>query len=121
MEVDEKACPACAETVKAAAKVCKHCGINFGVKGIGNGATAPGETRGGCGLLTAIICGAIVLFVIVFMVGALGEGKTNHRSYDRMTAEQKAAEDHRQRTGLYPEQETEIIEHCKAVPRPWDC
>lgn len=26
MEADEKACPFCAETIKAAAKVCKHCG-----------------------------------------------------------------------------------------------
>jgi hypothetical protein len=29
MNTDEKQCPMCAETVKAAAKVCKHCGNKF--------------------------------------------------------------------------------------------
>ena len=29
MNADEKACPDCAETVKLAAKVCKHCGYRF--------------------------------------------------------------------------------------------
>lgn len=29
MQADEKTCPECAETVKAAAKACKHCGYRF--------------------------------------------------------------------------------------------
>jgi len=29
MEADEKICPRCAETVKMAAKICKHCGYEF--------------------------------------------------------------------------------------------
>jgi hypothetical protein len=33
MEAGEKVCPRCAETVKAAAVVCKHCSYNFASKG----------------------------------------------------------------------------------------
>lgn len=29
MKHDEKACPACAETIKKAASVCKHCGYTM--------------------------------------------------------------------------------------------
>lgn len=32
MEPDEKTCPFCAETIKAAAKVCKHCGRDLDEK-----------------------------------------------------------------------------------------
>lgn len=36
---EEKACPMCAESVKAAAAVCKHCGYKF------DGSGAPGESK----------------------------------------------------------------------------
>ena len=60
----------------------------------------------------------IALIVVLFMAGG---GKVSQERYDRMTPEQKAAEDHLQQTGLYPEQEAAIIKHCNEVPRPWDC
>lgn len=54
MSADEKQCPNCAETVKAAAKVCRHCGYDFD-KNV-NPATKKGKRSAlGCLLLIIIL------------------------------------------------------------------
>jgi hypothetical protein len=67
MEADEKKCPSCAETVKAEAKVCRHCGYNFET-GQGPGAADPsppakkssGLVKGGLGCLALVVLIAVV-------------------------------------------------------------
>ena len=66
------------------------------------------------------IC-SVAFFALIVMLFMAGSGGVSQERYDRMTPEQKAAEDHRQQTGLYPEQEAAIAKHCAEVPRPWDC
>lgn len=64
---DEKICPRCAETVKAAAAVCKHCGHEFGtpqnVGPIPPLKTSPAKKALGIGCL-----GLIVLFIIGLVI-----------------------------------------------------
>ena len=118
MDVNEKVCPACAETVKAAAKVCKHCGLNFSEEknklNISAG-TSPGS---GCRTILFVFLGFIVF---IFILGLFNGGSASNDRYNSMTAEQRSAEDYRRKTGLYPQQMTDIIKHCNEVPKPGDC
>lgn len=53
----EKTCPRCAEKVKTAAKVCKHCGHEFSAQEIKKAKDSEAVAGFGCGLL--LIVGAI--------------------------------------------------------------
>lgn len=66
----DKTCPRCAETVKAAAAVCKHCGFAFA------GTAASPSSRKllkGFGIAGAVIVGLVV-------IGAIAGGPSDHRS-----------------------------------------
>lgn len=86
MEADEKKCPNCAETVKAEAKVCRHCGYNFET-GRAPGAAAPpvapkkksGLMKGGLGCLGLVVL-IIVLTVIFGGHGAKNGGQSSSAS-----------------------------------------
>jgi hypothetical protein len=66
MMTDEKTCPACAESVKAAANVCKHCGYDFKS---GKRPAAP-EKKSAAGKGCLIVLGVLaVLFVIGLFAG----------------------------------------------------
>ena len=67
--VDEgdKTCPRCAETVKAAAKVCKHCGHEFEVITPVGVATPPPKPWGCLKTGAAIIGGFFLLLVVIAM------------------------------------------------------
>ena len=116
MAEEEKDCPACAESVKAAANICKHCGFAFNAQFAASTPPAKKEKSSGCGIV-AVVLGLLFLFIITISSG----GSVSSDRYARMTPEQKAAEEYRQKTGLYPDQQAEIIRHCNQVPRPWDC
>lgn len=71
MSDEEKTCPKCAETIKAAAVICKHCGFNFETGQMPQVAAEPpkqsGHTaRNGCLGIVAVV---IVLSVLGSMVG----------------------------------------------------
>lgn len=72
MDADKKTCPDCAETVKRAARVCKHCGCRFDVADttcLAGNIVAPVAVRrtnpvliaGGFIGLTLVACGAVAL------------------------------------------------------------
>ncbi len=51
MKADEKKCPACAETIKAEAAVCKHCGHRFSEEEVASAKARLGQSkRIGCGV-----------------------------------------------------------------------
>lgn len=86
MADDEKTCPKCAETVKAAATVCKHCGYNFAdPRG-----TAPADTakpKGSLGRNVGIGCiGLVALVAIIGMFSGGGGGKSASNSADPAAA-----------------------------------
>ena len=60
----DKACPRCAETIKAAAMACKHCGFAFAG---GSAVPAPQSNKllKGFGIAVAVIVGLVVLGAIV--------------------------------------------------------
>ena len=74
-----KDCPYCAETIKAAANVCRFCGINLGTgKPITEAATPPtvkaksGVADGvklGCGMF--IVLPLLILLALAFIIGIL--------------------------------------------------
>ncbi|HEX8583039.1 MAG TPA: zinc ribbon domain-containing protein [Allosphingosinicella sp.] len=104
MDTDEKKCPRCAETVKAEAKVCRHCGYDFET-GQGAGTTAhpvppTGKSKTKQGLLGCV--GLIVLLVIIGMIfgggsedgaetGSAGETKAAEVQATPVSARQLAA------------------------------
>jgi hypothetical protein len=55
MEVDERCCPSCAETIKAAAVKCRHCGDEFAKKA---------EANKGFPLRWSLYIGALAAFVV---------------------------------------------------------
>lgn len=59
MSVDEKTCPQCAEQVKLAAKVCKHCGHTFTTQENADAlqAAGGGNTAIGCVVLVLLVLG----------------------------------------------------------------
>ena len=67
MDAGEKVCPDCAETVKAGAKVCKHCGYRFRSAKLSklevktNGQRKPATS--GCGFVSVVI-GALLLVAL---------------------------------------------------------
>lgn len=66
MTTDEKACPRCAETIKAAAVVCKHCGYEL------NGANAAQPTERKKGSKLGKIIGYVALgFIGLMILGAI--------------------------------------------------
>lgn len=100
MEADEKACPFCAETIKAAAKVCKHCGRDLNPQKLPKsiaampplGSPAPKKKRGCLKIGITIILGIAV-------IGTIGEAlkspEQKHR--DKMQREAQAARDKAER------------------------
>lgn len=74
----DKTCPRCAEAVKAAAMVCKHCGFAFA-----GGVAAPKSSKllKGFGIAGAVIVGLVVLAAIV------GPPKSNSTAANNMAAE----------------------------------
>lgn len=79
MEADEKTCPRCAETVKAAALVCKHCGHEFApaqrniaspasassLRGVTQPAANPAPKGRTFLVVAAIIVGVIILLAVL--------------------------------------------------------
>ena len=58
MNANEKTCPQCAEQVKMAAKICKHCGHTFSAEenaAAKQGSTEASNTAIGCGVLLVLI------------------------------------------------------------------
>ena len=72
MEEDEKVCPRCAETVKAAALVCKHCGYEFGApvtseKSLPQGSIPPSVRKPAPskGPPLAVGCGLVIVLLLI--------------------------------------------------------
>ncbi|HJR55059.1 MAG TPA: zinc ribbon domain-containing protein [Rhizomicrobium sp.] len=65
MESDEKVCPRCAETVKVAALICKHCNYEFGapLKTASAAAERPKKSSFKVGCLTVI--GILVVLAVI--------------------------------------------------------
>ena len=72
MEADEKTCPRCAEVIKAAAQVCKHCGYEF------NAQPAPvnpvqakkkSPMKMGCLILAGVV-------IVLAVIGSMGGRKS---------------------------------------------
>ena len=74
---DEKKCPRCAETIKAEAKVCRHCGYDF-EKGHGpetHVMPSPPDKKSKKGLVgCAVVLGLIILAVLLFGSGGSDDG-----------------------------------------------
>lgn len=75
MQTDEKTCPRCAEVIKSAAQVCRHCNYDFSATGAASAAAAvpvppPVKKRSpvmiGC---LGLLGGAVLLAVIGSMAG----------------------------------------------------
>lgn len=60
----DKTCPRCAETVKAAAMVCKHCGFAF-AGGVAPPASKPNKLLKGFGIAGAVLVGLVIIGAIV--------------------------------------------------------
>ncbi len=90
MGEDEKTCPKCAETVKAAAEICKHCGYNFRAGTVAdNPSPAPkaGMSKGkGCLIALGVLVG---LGVVASLAG--GDGAGSAASVAEAEADQRPA------------------------------
>lgn len=95
LKPDEKECPRCAEHIKKAAKVCKHCGYEFSPAEIEaqNAADAKQKAAAGkgCGILIAIVFG---LFVIGSIIPENEQDKAAAEATAKVEAD-KEAEDRR--------------------------
>ncbi|CAM8673046.1 zinc ribbon domain-containing protein [Sphingobium sp.] len=79
MSDDEKACLRCAEIVKAAAVVCRHCGYNFQTGSGPDVKVGPVPPKGGIGKKIGIGCLGVIGVLFVFgviggIVGSKNEG-----------------------------------------------
>lgn len=71
MKADEKRCPRCAEPIKKAALVCKHCGHEFSAKDVAKQRETDSKaTLGGIGCL-------VIIALVVLAMCSVG-GKSNH-------------------------------------------
>jgi hypothetical protein len=68
MQEDGKTCPECAETVKGAAKACKHCGYRFDGVPIGEAHTEKQDTSSNYGMLMIWIIGLLVAAALTAFV-----------------------------------------------------
>lgn len=78
MEADEKVCPFCAETVKAAAVKCKHCGSDLtedGQNHVREVATPKKKGSGCLWIIVVVVLGVIAFFGFGLYVGSTPEGK----------------------------------------------
>lgn len=97
MEADEKICPFCAETVKAAAVKCKHCG-----SGLTEDATAasrplenPKKKGSGCLWIVMVAVLAVIAFLGFGMyVNSTPEGKRRAEARNAYEYCQKQLEQH---------------------------
>jgi hypothetical protein len=62
---DTKTCPACAESIKAQAIVCKHCGFNFQTWALPSSATPPARTNG------LAIASLVLGIVWIYWIGSI--------------------------------------------------
>lgn len=70
MSIDEKPCPRCAETIKSAAVVCKHCGYDFHA----TASVKPAEKKSKIGKIIGYIAlGFIGLIILGSIVGPSDE------------------------------------------------
>ena len=97
MEADEKVCPFCAETVKAAAVKCKHCGSDLTQDGQGQAGEAAPPKKKGSGCLWIVV--VVVLGVVAFLgfglyVGSTPEGKRRAQARDAYEYCQQQLEQH---------------------------
>lgn len=76
----DKTCPRCAETVKAAAQVCKHCGFAF-AGGVATPAPKSNKLLKGFGIAGAVLVGLAIIGAIV------GPPKSNSTAANNMAAE----------------------------------
>ena len=79
-----KICPRCAETVKGAALVCKHCGHEFGTSGSSQENTSQGlvplSTKGAPKKAHPIAAGCAMVFILLLVIGVLNSpsGQSSH-------------------------------------------
>ena len=70
MEADEKKCPRCAETVKAEARVCKHCGHEFGAGAAAKAEPAAAAKKSGAKKSLLGCLGLVALLVVLLVAFA---------------------------------------------------
>lgn len=72
MEADKKTCPRCAEVIKAAAQVCKHCGYEFNAQPAPVNPVQPKKKSPlmmGC----LVLVGVVIVFAVI---GSMGSRKS---------------------------------------------
>ena len=83
MKADERACPKCAEIIKKAATLCKHCGVEVTPLIAAKKEATPGETALGCGLLLALVLG------VATCVGSSDTSSSSSSESSESTAEDR--------------------------------
>lgn len=93
MDIAEKTCPRCAETVKAEAKVCRHCGYDFetGASPDVRVGPVPPETAKGSKLGKGCLIAIGVLVVLIAIGAIVGDGEDDLASATGDVESQAAA------------------------------